>query len=67
MSQIDIQGAAKRAAQQSKSILGRQVERRAAAMGSNLSQTARDLEHISAHLRQGGTISIATELAERVT
>jgi hypothetical protein len=65
MSQRDIQAAVQRAAQQSKSILGRQVDRQAATMGSNLSQTARDLEQISAHLSQRGGISLAAELADR--
>ncbi len=65
MSQIDIQAAAKRAAQESKNLLARQLDRQAAAMGSNLSQTARDLEQISARLNERGTISIAADLADR--
>jgi hypothetical protein len=65
MSQIDIQAAATQAARKSKSILGRQVERQAAAMGSTLTQTARDLEQISAQLSESATISLAADLADR--
>jgi len=65
MSQIDFQTAAKRVAQQSKSYLSRQVERQAATVGTNLSQTARELEKMSVQLNGRGTPNIAADLADR--
>ena len=64
MNQSDLVNAAAQAANTSKNVLGRQVDRQARALGSTLMQTARDLEQVGAHLRSSGTIPSAAEVAD---
>lgn len=64
MNESDIANVAARAAQQSKTIVGRQVDRQAASLGNTLSQTARDLEHVGNDLRAHGTAAGAAQVAD---
>lgn len=64
MNQTDLVNAATQAANTSKNLIGQQVERQAKALGSTLTQTARDLEQVGTHLRSSGTIPRAAEFAD---
>jgi ElaB/YqjD/DUF883 family membrane-anchored ribosome-binding protein len=64
MNQTDIVHAATQAAQTSKTLLGRQVDRQAASIGSTLTQTARDLQQVGSNLRANGTIASAADVAD---
>ncbi len=64
MNQTTLTNAANTAAEKSKNILVTQVDRQAHALGSTVTQTARDLEQIGDQLRQSGTIASAAQLAD---
>jgi hypothetical protein len=64
MNQSDIANAAAQAARKSKSLVGRQVDRRATALGATLTQTARELEAVGDNLRSNGTSGAAAQLAD---
>jgi ElaB/YqjD/DUF883 family membrane-anchored ribosome-binding protein len=64
MNQTDIANVAAQAAQKSKTIVGREVERQAASLGKTLSQTARDLQQVGNNLRSNGTVGSAAQVAD---
>jgi hypothetical protein len=64
MNQTDIVSSAAHAVEASKSLVGQQIDKQSTVLGNTLSQTARDLERISADLRSSGTIASAASVAD---